>query len=106
MQSFALLLHDYRNATLCPPYLVLGLHACVRPHHSIGDGQCAEGSTRVENRECCLVRRSWAKSHVIRPASASQDQRPSTSASTASVSGSQKVISIPWYISRAVVKAV
>src|SRR5215468_6544657 len=55
MQSFALLLHDYRKATLCPPYLVLGLHARARPHHSIGDGQCAEGSTRVGNRECCLV---------------------------------------------------
>jgi hypothetical protein len=55
-----LLLHDCRKATLCPPSLVLGLHARARPHHSRGDGQCAEGSTRVENRECCLVRRSWA----------------------------------------------
>jgi len=60
MRRFGLLLHDCRKATLCPPYLVLGLHARARPHHSIGEGQCAEGSTRVENRECCLVRRSWA----------------------------------------------
>ena len=51
MRSFGLLLHDCRKATLCSPYLVLGLHARTRPHHSIGEGQCAEGSTRAENRE-------------------------------------------------------
>src|SRR4029453_15561409 len=60
MRRFGLLLHDCRKATLCPPYLVLGLRARTRPHHSIGEGQCVEGSTRAENRECCLVRRSIA----------------------------------------------
>ena len=60
MRSFGLVPHYCRKATLCPPSLVLGRHARMRPHHSIGEGQCAEGSTRVENRECCLVRRSWA----------------------------------------------
>lgn len=48
-----------------------------------------------------MVCQFWAKRNATRPASASHAQRPATCASAASVSGSQKVISIAWYSLRA-----
>ena len=92
-------------------------HACVAPNvgmflpraqgkrmlHSIGrcNGQLSTSSC-APPRWGAAVRRCWAKCLTMRPDCPPPDHRSSTCASAASVSGSQKVISMARYSSIAV----